>query len=227
MPANCLPHAKVRLDGLDRNVTCLDDGLVVSAGSLRHFTGVDNCVMFVNGDMEGITSLSNSVIFCQGNLGCITGVQDSIILCTGEFKGSTTANGSFFHVEKMGRHTMASDNVYVNLKEVMGAPLVNRNQFIATKEGPLGLFTLFDAMQIGVELKVADGGCAVRSVRDGMPFAKAGFQKGDLVLGVDKTADRSLEAVRKYLRRRVAGDEALFKVQRGDKILELKVQFLD
>lgn len=220
-------RCKVRLSGLDHNITSLGGCLVVSEGSLQHITSVDSCVLLVNGDMEGCTGVSNCVIFCNGNLGYITGVNDSIILCTGEFKGSTVADHSFFHVQKMGRHTSAHDNVYVNVKEVKGAKPADRNQFIQTEEGPLGLFSLFEPAMMGVELAAADGGCKVASVRDGTPFAKAGFLKGDLVLGMDKEPELSTEVIRKYLRRRPPGDEVVFKVRRGDKVVETKVKITD
>lgn len=219
--------SKVCINGLDRDVTSLSGSLVVSSGSLQHFTGVDHCVLLVNGDMKGCTVVTNSVVFCNGNLGYITSVRNSIILCTGEFKGSTGADGNLFDVHKMGRHTSAHDNVYINLNEVQGAKPADRNQFIQTKEGPLRLFTLFDTAMMGIELTAADGGAKVASVRDGSPFAKAGFRKGDLVLQVGKESDASVEAVRKYLRRRAAGDEAVFKVRRGDKDVELTVQVPD
>ena len=218
--------SKVRLNGLKGGVTLLGGCLVVSAGPLQHITGVENSVVFVNGDMKWITGITNSIIFCNGDLGDVTGVDRSVVICTGEFEGSTTANDNVFDVHKMGGHTTSNDNVYINLKAVK-ATQQSGNQFIQTDDGPSGLFTLFDPATMGVELRAAEGGVRVASIRDGTPFAKVGFQKDDLVVGVDKAPDASVEAIRKYLRRRAAGDEAVFKVRRGDKIVELTVHFTE
>jgi hypothetical protein len=217
---------KLQVEGIYPAGKILRQCLVVSSGDCPVTECLDNCVVFVNGDMEGCGVIRDSIVFCNGNLGNVTCVRRSMIFCTGKLGASCTHDNSVFDVLAISGVTSAKDNVYINLNAIQVVSN-ERNQFIQTDAGPLRLFTLFDPAMMGIELAAADGGSRVASVRAGTPFAKAGFQKGDLILRVDKTTDGSLEAIRKYLRRRVAGDEALFKVRRGDKVLELKVQFPD
>jgi hypothetical protein len=220
--------AKVLLANGDRgDGEAVEGCLLISSGPLaEQLVAVDGSVLFVNGDVKGCGSVNESVIFCNGEIGYINEVRNSIVIATGGFAGSTGAKGCFFQVQSVGGHTSSRDNVYVNLKEV-AAKTSAGNQFVQTEEGPLQMFQLFNPASMGLQTSSADGWAKVDGVGDGTPFARAGFLKGDLVLGLDKGPFGSPELFRRFLRRRGAGDEAVFKVQRGDKVVDLKVQFTD
>ena len=153
-------------------------------------------------------------------------MQNSIILCTNKFKGSCTADDSVFDVHTIGRHTSANNNVYINLKAVE-TTTQSGNQFIQTDEGPLRLFTFFDLAGLGVELMPVHGGCRVTSVREGTLFAKAGFQKGDIIFSVDNGSGASVDAIRRRLRRPAAGADCVFRVLREDMVVELSVKLAE
>jgi hypothetical protein len=219
--------SKVILDGGAGDMTVAQNSLLISADSLKgHITSVSHCVLFINGDTKGFTGLDDSVVFCNGDVGWITGVNKSVIIVTGTFKGSTTAADCFFHTTEFGRHTGSRNNVYVNMTQVT-ATSQEGNRFVQTDDGPLQMFKMFDASYFGVEMGKGEDGLKVKAVRDGTPFAKAGFEKGDLLVGSDNGPIASAEEFRRFLRRQGAGDTATFKVQRGDKVVELKVEFTD
>jgi hypothetical protein len=220
--------AKVLLEGGDRGDGETVAGcLLISGGPLaEQIVAVQGSVVFVNGDIKGCGSVSESVVVCNGEIGYVNEVRNSVLVATGGFAGSTGADGCFFDVRSVGGHTRSRDNVYVNLKEV-AAKRSERNQFIPTEEGPLRMFKFFDPASMGLAVSAADGWVKVDEVRGGTPFAKAGFAEGDLVLGLGKGPFASPEHFRRFLRRRGAGDEAVFKVQRGDRVVELKVEFAD
>ena len=66
----------------------------------------------------------------------------------------------------------------------------------------------------------------VRKVREKSLFAKAGFANEDQVTAIDKTKIASREQFRRAVRRLSAQKKnAVFKVKRGDRILELIIDF--
>jgi hypothetical protein len=221
-------NAKVLLEGGDHGDGETVTGcLLISGGPLaEQLVAVQGSVLFVNGDIKGCGNVSESVVFCNGEIGYVNEVRNSVLIATGGFAGSTGADGCFFDVRSVGGHTRSRDNVYVNLKEV-AAKRSERNRFVQSEESPLQMFKFFDPASMGLAVSAAGGWAKVDGVRDGTPFAKAGFLKGDLMLGLGEGPFASPEHFRKFLRRRGAGDEAVFKVQRGDRVVELKVEFSD
>jgi PDZ domain len=219
---------KAILDGISDNMSGMGDSLVLSSDSLKGgVTGVKRCVLFINGDVKkSFAGLEDSVVFCNGDLGWITSVNRSVIVVTGTFEGATSANDSCFQAKSFGTYTRSRNNVYINTSQVT-ATSQEGNRLVQSDDGPLQMFKMFDTSYFGLEMGADDDELKVKTVREGTPFAKAGFEKDDILLRNDKRPIASAEEFRRFLRRQCAGDTATFKVQRGDKVVELKVEFTD
>jgi hypothetical protein len=211
------------LRGLDGKVTPMRDCLCVSQGSVQYVAGLTNVILFVNGDMKDCTGVNNCVILCNGSISGTTSVSNSVLIATGDFAGSTFAENTFFQVKRLGQHTLSHDNVYLNHWAVLAYEKGN-NQFIRAERGPLELFSFFDPARQGVTL-AGDGSARLAKVHEGKPFARAGLRAGDVVLAVGRRQVDSGSALRARLRRLAGGDEVVFKVKRGEKVIETTVSF--
>ena len=76
------------------------------------------------------------------------------------------------------------------------------------------------AQQLGVR---ATQGLVVQDVREGSPAADAGFERGDVIVEVDKKPVTSLAELREAVDRRAKGKPMLFRIQRQDASLFLTV----
>src|SRR5215831_12475672 len=76
------------------------------------------------------------------------------------------------------------------------------------------------AQQLGVSAKQ---GLVVQDVMDGSPAADAGFQRGDVIVEVDKKPVKSVAELRESVAKHGKGTQMLFRVQREDASLFLTV----
>ncbi len=76
------------------------------------------------------------------------------------------------------------------------------------------------AQQLGVR---ATQGVVVQNVQEGSPAADAGFERGDVIVEVDKRPVRSVAELRESVNKRAKGKPMLFRVQRQDASLFLTV----
>ena len=76
------------------------------------------------------------------------------------------------------------------------------------------------AQQLGVR---ATQGLVVQNVREGSPAADAGFERGDVIVEVDKKPVTSVAELRESVSKRAKGKPMLFRVQRQDASLFLTV----
>lgn len=67
-------------------------------------------------------------------------------------------------------------------------------------------------------------GAIVTSVNEGSPAAIAGLQQGDVILEVNNVLVKDRDGVRKTVQLMPSGSSALFKINRMNKVLALKVQ---
>ena len=162
-------------------MTGLDDCILVSGGSVDGFTGINNSIVFINGDLKRCTGIDNSFVFCHGNLGRVTVVRNSVIITTGHFIGSTRADNNFFQVKSVRRHTVARQNVYLNLKEV-NCTRSEDNKLLQNKKGPLQGVAFFDTARLGLEFTTEGERVRIEKLHDDKPFAlrrTAGWRCGN------------------------------------------------
>ena len=76
------------------------------------------------------------------------------------------------------------------------------------------------AQQLGVSAKQ---GLVVQSVQEGSPAADAGFERGDVIVEVDKKPIKSVTELRESVDRHAKGKPMLFRIQRQDASLFLTV----
>jgi serine protease Do len=76
------------------------------------------------------------------------------------------------------------------------------------------------AQQLGVR---TTQGLVVQNVQEGSPAADAGFERGDVIVEVDKKVVKSVAELRELVDRRAKGKPMLFRIQRQDASLFLTV----
>ena len=76
------------------------------------------------------------------------------------------------------------------------------------------------AQQLGVSAKQ---GLVVQNVQEGSPAAEAGFERGDVIVEVDKKPIKSVAELRESVDKRAKGKPMLFRIQRQDASLFLTV----
>ena len=76
------------------------------------------------------------------------------------------------------------------------------------------------AQQLGVSAKQ---GLVVQSVQEGSPAAEAGFERGDVIVEVDKKPIKSVAEFRESVAKRAKGKPMLFRIQRQEASLFLTV----
>ncbi|HEV2056233.1 MAG TPA: DegQ family serine endoprotease [Methylomirabilota bacterium] len=76
------------------------------------------------------------------------------------------------------------------------------------------------AQQLGVR---ATQGLVVQNVQEGSPAAEAGFERGDVIVEVDKKPIKSVAELRESVDKRAKGKPMLFRIQRQDASLFLTV----
>jgi hypothetical protein len=157
--------------------------------------------LFANGDIKvkdrgGGGYIANSMIFCDGDV--VAGrIVQSVIIATGSVKADSPPLKCFI---------------------------------IENARNPLPYLKLFSPSQAGIEVCPAKGGVRVEKVDGDKPFAMAGLRNGDLLLSMRESKDgpatdiTSCDSFRRQIRRLfVQNGEATFRIQRGDKTLEVVV----
>jgi serine protease Do len=76
------------------------------------------------------------------------------------------------------------------------------------------------AQQLGVR---ATQGLVVQNVQEGSPAADAGFERGDVIVEVDKKPVKSVAELRESVDKRAKGKPMLFRIQRQDASIFLTV----
>jgi hypothetical protein len=231
LPPTVVMQSRVAIDGNSR-YNSINSCLVVSSGPLERFTVLQDSILFVNGDIEGVTSIHNSLVFCNGNIGYVTSVDSSIILATGEFKGFTSAEGSLLEIKALGAHNMATNSVFVNVTPTNNNPNMNlrrmgivENKQIESEDSPLRRLKLFDVATAGIETEPMRTGVVVKKVTAGSPFAKAGIQVGDVLIGFNAKYWKSPDEFRLGLRRKLQEDTVTIQTVRAKQVLDLVVRF--
>jgi hypothetical protein len=216
-------NQKIRADGIDRRISALQNCVLVSSGNVQYITSIVNSIVFIEGDLEACTSIIDSFVVCNGSLGRSNIIRNSVLLTTGDFVGSTRADQSFFQVKSVGRHTVASQNVYLNLDSVASANSTN-NRFIQNEKGPLQSVIFFKPSLLGIEISKSDGRVRIDKVAEGKPFARAGLRAGDIITAAEGGDVSSVEALNRILRRRLPYESIILKIRREDKTVEVKVR---
>jgi hypothetical protein len=230
--------SRVLVNGVKDRLNAFHGYLLFSTDSLEGINSTDRSILFVNGDIKNLNSTTNSIIICNGTIKSMNSTQNSLIFCNGvvESMNFTQGNAVFVRGElqrlnytknnvietpRLGGCTLSEGNIYLNRTAMPARG--KGDQARQADPSPLGLFSYFDLRRAGMMFTMVDGDARVDRVAEGKPFAKAGLQKGDLVLAVNRGKFLAEDAFLRLMRRRVVAGEALLKVQRGDRVLELTV----
>jgi S1-C subfamily serine protease len=141
----------------------------------------------------------------------------------GELRRLNYTKGNTIEASQLGPVTLSDGNTYLNRPAPARAGKGDRA--LPADPSPLKLFRFFDAAQVGLTFAIIEGAAHVEAVAAGTPFARAGLRRGDRVLAVNGGEFRSQQEFVTLLRRRIPAAEALLKVGRADRILEVSVLF--
>jgi hypothetical protein len=240
--ARTYTSARVRIEGTSELLTTVRGCMLFSSGSIKQLSLTQRSILFVNGDIDSLTSTSESIIICNGTIkrclstraGCVifcNGViesmstaQNSAVFVRGELRSWTHPTNNVIEVQKLGRCTISQGNVYLNRDSVQASSSMN-DRFTKFTPSVLDMFRFFDPARAGLEFTMADGDARVEKLTEGKPFARAGLQKGDLILAINRHKYLTADDFTRLLRRRVIAGSAQLKVQRGDRVLQVSVQF--
>jgi hypothetical protein len=174
--------------------------LLISPGSVRSNGSLLWSVVFANGDIA---------ISCPARTGHI---YNSVVYCDGSIE-----------VDNVEKSILIATGP-IKIKGKIDAESI----IIEKTDTPLGLLKLYDTRQAGIEVEEKEDGVRVKAVLEGKPFAKAGFKVGDQVLAINGEKLTKREDFRKGVRRAaMANKEAVFKVQRPQNVVEIKVPLTD
>ncbi len=202
------------------------------------FLTIRNCVVFCDGDVfaghidesvviatgnvvvEGVSSIRCSVVISQGYVKTGT-IAGSVVMCRGGV-GRVGGNGDERTWLQEGSVLVCPHEVKTKTADFRGPA----SKTIKEDPFPHPFMKLFNPATAGIEVADSKTEAKVEKVHNNKPFAKAGFQKGDLVLAVGDKEVKSYDDFRKAVRRNfVDKTEPVFKVKRGEQTLELKVSF--
>jgi hypothetical protein len=187
--------------------------IIVASGNVRTGRSGHTNLIIAGGNVE-IESIHSSIIVCDGNLTINDGVHDCIFIARGVVNCP-----DFIHKCLIITSGKA--------KLPQGAA-VKESAIKENEPNPLGIVKFFDLAQVGVEVEESKDGIVVRKVLDGKPFAKAGFKEGDRVLAVNGVSVVHSWELRIFVRRGTASEKGTtFRVQRGEKLLEIAVGLTD
>jgi len=193
-------------------------GVKVLAGSL----------VATSGNFRAI-ELLGSAIFAGGSV-TVADMASCIIVCDGEFKASTVFDCIVIARGPVQCHGVIRNSLIVSVGSVrVPKGTTVEDTVIKEKEpNPLGFVKFFDPAREGITVEKAEGGLRVKTATEGKRFARAGLRAGDVVTAIDGEAVKDTELFRRLLRRKLAEEkDAVFKVRRGEKTLEVSVRFKD
>lgn len=118
-------------------------------------------------------------------------------------------------------HLVAGGRVQI---ENIGNAWVKSTVIKERQRGPHGV-RFFEITDVGIEVSAAKEGVKVEKLAIGAPPARCGLQVGDVILTVDGIKSIDEELFRRQLRRAFVQDEATVTVRRGDKYMDLTIEF--
>jgi PDZ domain len=232
---------RVLVSGVAERIDILHDCFLISSGSLEEINSTNGSILLVNGDIDKLNSTQNSIIFCNGTIrdfnsttNClifITGLiermnftQNNTIFVRGELASLNYTKDNVIEATRLGRCNLSQGNTYLNCK---APPQGEYDRLAKADPSPLDLFKYFDPARDGLTFNMVNGDAQVVGVIDGKPYAQAGLKKGDLILAVDQAKFMTQNGFVGLLRRQVVTGEALLKVQRADRVLNIPLRFGD
>ncbi len=177
----------------------------------------------------GPTDVGVSFVVCRGPVQGIRGITWSIVLANGNITKSDTSGSLWSSIVFCDGNVdvnLISDSLVLATGNVKGGRNDEHCVVIQGEPNVRKLLNLFNPAEAGLEVADSKTEVKVEKVHENKPFAKAGFQKGDLVLAVGDKEIKGYGDFRKAVRRNfVDKTEPVFKVKRGEQTLELKVSF--
>ncbi len=233
--------ARVRIDGTGELLTTVRGCLLLSSGSIKQLSLTQRSIVFINGDIESLTSTMESIIICNGTIkrclstrGCVifcngiietmSTTQNSAVFVRGELRSWTHPLNNIIEVQKLGRCSISQGNTYLNRDSVQANSSRN-DRFTKFAPSVLELFRFFEPARAGLDFTMIDGDVRVDKLAKDKPFGRTGLQKGDLILAVNRQKFVTAGEFTRLLRQRVIAGKAELKVQRGDRVLQVSVEF--
>ncbi len=201
---------------------------VVFTDHWRHAQCTSKRVLTNNVTSE--TTIGMAVVVCRDTAQFRSAIHNSIVLANGDIKQSELRSALIhdsvvfcdgnIHVGSISESVVIATGSVTTTGRNGPDCIVIQNEPNVRK-----LFNLFNPAQAGIEVAESKTEVKVERVHD-KPFAKARFQKGDVVLAVGDAKISGYDDFRKAVRRNfVDKTEPVFKVKRGEQTLELKVSF--
>jgi hypothetical protein len=210
------PWALVCAESIDAQLLCVSTYLLSSGpiglrSDLRPSrAGTTSTFVFCGDTINSVTSLVNSVVVCDGDIKVDSSVGTIVIA-----RGSIQCKMIFNSIAIAGGSIHTSRDLKAIQESVVRSDTDKYLDFVSFVE----------PIQIGLELREPTGKVRVYQVVEGTPAAKAGLQRGDILLAVDGTAADSIELFRRLLRRISVQDEGVVRVQREGSPRELVFDF--
>lgn len=175
-----------------------------------------------HGDFKGSTILCRGAVHNGDIYGCL-------LLATGDIKAKNRGGGYIANSMVFCDGDVIAGKIVRSVIVATGSVKSDSATscfIIENARNPLPFLKLFDPSQAGIEVSSTKEGVRVENVHEGKRFAKAGVERGDVLVAVDKTKITSAEQFRKLLRRLVVENrEGVFRLQRGHKTLEVVLPF--
>ena len=191
--------------------TYIGTSVVLAEGDVEARDGAGTSIIFANGNVRlGGKGLGRSLILCDGDVE-VNAVNHSIVIARGNIRFPWNGRSIHSHLIAGGTVSPHSKDKQTTVKQKL------RDDF--------GFVAFFDPAEAGVEVAQSQRGIRIEKVHPGKPFAKSGFQPGDVILAVDGRPVDSTDSFRRLLRRGVVRERATFQVHRGERITDVAVLF--
>lgn len=176
----------------------LSEAILFGNGNARLDMGLFNAILIVDGDVLIHGPIANSIVIARGEIKCnYTQVAHSIIISTTKFD-----------VEKANSGLRDKGCLFKDKDAV-----------------PLDFVHWFSTSDIGIDVAADARFVIVNMVADGKLPAKSGLKKQDVISALDGAKVESIESFRKLLRKGSVQDRCVLTVNRGDKTLDIVLDF--
>ena len=182
-------------------------------------------ILWGGGPVTDITTIGGSVIVSDGDVNAV-GITQSLVIARGSvsavhvFRSTILCGGPMEIKQHIKESTLAS-------VKVIRPPAPENIQKSTLKEkqaDSLRFVRFFELEDAGIEAKDAKGGVEVTTTFAGKRLSTAGIKTGDLILSVNQDAIKSVDSLRRLLRKQIVlGDSFSLQVHRAGKQLEIRI----
>jgi len=170
--------------------------------------------------VSGPDWIGGSFVVCRGNVEIPTaGVASSVILVDGDVDLSMST-----HLQNVVVRASGEIRLPKEIRAKRGKP--EKLVIEAHVKNPTAPYKFFELTDVGLSLVDDEEGLVVADVKPDTPFGRSGIARGDVVRLIDDARAGHSEELRKQVRRAmVVQGDCLLTVARGQRVLDLAVQF--